>query len=58
MAFLLNLYLAFLTCKANMWGLPWWLRIHLPMQGQEFDLWSGKTPRVMEQLILCTDPVL
>ena len=27
-----------------------WLRIHLPMQGTQFEPWSGKIPRATEQL--------
>ena len=29
-----------------------WLRVHLPMQGTQFDPWSGKIPQAMEQLSL------
>ena len=37
-----------------------WLRICLPMQGREFDPWSGKIPHASGQLNLCaatTEPV-
>ena len=60
----LSLYLAFLTSKANMWGLPQWLsgkESACQCRAHGFDLWSGKIPCVTELLSPCTtttDPVL